>query len=102
MPALLSYFSLLWGKLGLKMSLLVICEIFRLIVNILAPDDKYFLCNSEHLPQLIQMQLSKKQKTFSQFFSPFLKSTYNFKQFEKNGDPYSLSISENTYSQRLG
>ena len=29
------------------------------------------------------MQLSKKQKGFSQFFSKFLKSTLNFEHFEK-------------------
>ena len=29
------------------------------------------------------MQLSKKQKIFSQFFAPFLKSTSNFEDFEK-------------------
>ena len=30
------------------------------------------------------MQLSKKQKTFSQFFAVFLKSTSNVEHFEKN------------------
>ena len=29
------------------------------------------------------MQLSQKQKTFSRFFSAFLKSSLNFKHFEK-------------------
>ena len=29
------------------------------------------------------MQLSKKQKTFSEFFSAFLKSRLNFQYFEK-------------------
>ena len=29
------------------------------------------------------MQLSRKQKTFSQFFSPFLKSNLNFEHFQK-------------------
>ena len=29
------------------------------------------------------MELSKKQKIYSQFLAPFLKSTSNYKQFEK-------------------
>ena len=36
-------------------------------------DDKHSLRNRGNLPQLIQMQLSKKQKTFSQFFHQILK-----------------------------
>ena len=30
------------------------------------------------------MQLSQKQKTFSEFFSKFLKSSFNFEHFQKN------------------
>ena len=37
----------------------------------LIADDKYSLPNKDKLLQLIQMQLSRKQKTFSQFFPPF-------------------------------
>ena len=33
--------------------------------------------------QSVEMQLSKKQKTFSEFFSAFLKSRLNFQYFEK-------------------
>ena len=36
--------------------------------------------------QPIQMQLSKKQKTFSLFYSTFLKSKIKFEQFEKKDD----------------
>ena len=60
------------------MSLLVIGQILGLFVNTLTPDDKYSLRNSEFLLQTIEMQLSKKQKTFSQFFANFLKITSNF------------------------
>ena len=35
------------------------------------------------------MQLSQKQRTFSQFFSPILKSRLNFNHFEKKCDPHS-------------
>ena len=41
------------------------------------------------LMQSIQMQLSQKQKTFSELFSSFLKSRLNFEHFEKNNDQHS-------------
>ena len=65
------------------MSLLVISEILELFVHILAAADKYSLCNKKNLTQPIQMKLSKKQKIFPQFFSPFLKFTSNLKHFER-------------------
>ena len=46
-------------------------------------DHKHSLCNSENLQQSIEMQLSKKPKKCSHFFTPFLKSTSNFQHFEK-------------------
>ena len=54
------------------MSLLVLCKILRLFVNTLTADDKYSLLNRDNLTQPIQILLSQKQKTFSQFFSAFL------------------------------
>ena len=46
------------------------------------------------MSQPIQMQLSKKTKSFSEFFAAFLKFTFNFKYLEIKDDPHSLSISE--------
>ena len=43
----------------------------------------YSLLNRQNLMQLIRMQLSKKENTFSEFFSLFLKSKSNFEHFEK-------------------
>ena len=40
------------------------------------------------------MQLSKKQKTFSQFFAVFLKSTSNVEHFEKNMSLIGIYIPE--------
>ena len=60
------------------MSVLVVSKILRLFVNTFTPDDKYPLVNSENLTQPIQMQLSKKLKIFSELFTGFLKSTFNF------------------------
>ena len=54
-------------------SVLVICKILGLFVNTLTGDDKYSLLTMDNLTQQIQMQLSKKQKALSQFFSTFLK-----------------------------
>ena len=63
--------------------MLVLCKIFRLFVNTLTDDDKYCVLYRDNLTQSIQILLSQKQKTFSQFFSAFLKCTLNFEHFQK-------------------
>ena len=63
-------------------SILVICKVLRIIVNILTADEKYSLLNKDNLRQPIQMQLSQKQKTFSELVSTFLKSLLNFEHFQ--------------------
>ena len=63
--------------------MLVLCKILRLFVNTLADDDKYSLVYRDNLTQPIQIRLSQKQKSFSQFFSAILKSTLNFEHFQK-------------------
>ena len=40
------------------------------------------------------MQLSKKQKKLSEFFSAVLKSRLNFEHFQKKDHPHSWGISE--------
>ena len=47
------------------------------------------MLNRDNLPQPIQMQLSEKQKTFSEFFFAVLKSILNFKHFPKKDHPRS-------------
>ena len=89
------YWSL-WRQLTFKKFLLVICKISRLFPNTLSADGKYSLLNRDNLTQPIQMQLSRKQKTFSEFFSPFFKSSLNFQHFLKKDDPHCSSISEIT------
>ena len=71
------------------MCLLVIHKILRLFVNTLTVNDKHYLLNRDNLTQPIQMQLSQKQKTFSEFFFAFLKSILNFKHLPKKDDPRS-------------
>ena len=63
--------------------MLVLGKILGLFVNTLTDDDKYCLLYRDNLTQPIQIRLSQKQKTFSQFFSAFLKSTLNFEHFQK-------------------
>ena len=47
------------------------------------------------------MLLSQKQKTFSQSFSAFLKSTLTFDNSENKDDPHSFCISEITDSENV-
>ena len=61
----------------------------RLFVNAFTPGGQHYLLNRHNLTQPIQMQLSQKQKTFSEFFFAFLKSILNFKHFPKKDDPHS-------------
>ena len=66
-----------------KKSLLVIHKILRLFLHTLAVNDKQYLLNTDNLAQPIQLELSQKQKTFSQFVFCFLKSILNYKHFPK-------------------
>ena len=84
-----------------KKSLLLTCQILGLLVNTLATDEKYPVLNRDNLTIPIQMQLSQKQKTFSQFFAAFLKSTLNFKHFESKDDPHRFCIFEVTDSENV-
>ena len=55
-------------------------------VNTFTVDDKYSPLNRDNFKQQIHMQLSKKQKTFSQLFSALFKSKLNLQHFEKKVD----------------
>ena len=68
---------------------LVIHKIVRLFVNTLTVNDNHYLLNRDNLTQPIQIQLSQKQKTFSEIFFAFLKSILNFKHLPKENDPHS-------------
>ena len=71
------------------MSPLVLREILRVFLNTLTGDAKYSVEVWENLPLPIQVELSEKRKTFSQFFVPFLESTSNFKCFQRKYDRHS-------------
>ena len=64
-------------------------KILRLFVNILTVDEKHYLLNRDNLTQAIQMELSQKQKAFSEFLFVFSKSMLNFKDLPQNADPHS-------------
>ena len=58
--------------------------------------------NMQTFTEQVQTQLSLKQKTFSEFFIAFLKSTWNGEHFHKKGESSSLSISEIIDSKKGG
>ena len=62
----------------------------------MAADEKYPVLNRDNLMKSILMQLSQKQKTFTEFFDAFLKSVWNFEHIETKNDPYRFFISEIT------
>ena len=66
----------------------MIHKILGLFVNTLTVDDKHYMLNRDNLTQPIQIQLSEKQKTLSEFFFAFLKSMLNYKHLSKKVDPH--------------
>ena len=88
-----SHWSLL-KQLGWKKSLLMICKILKVFLNSLSARDKYSLRDRHNLTQPTQMHLSEKEKTLSQFFFQFSKSTLSFKHFPKKEDTHSWCIFE--------
>ena len=72
------------GKSIWKMSHLVLGEVLWVFAITLTPDGKYPVQDCKNLKLPIQMQLSEKRKTFSDFFVPFLESTSNFTHFQTN------------------
>ena len=89
------YWSL-WTQLTCKKTARMTGKISRLFSNTLGADGKYSLLNRDNLTQSIQMQLSRKQKTFSDFVSAFSKSSLNVKFFFKKDEPHCWYISEIT------
>ena len=89
------------AQLSWKKSLLLTCKILVLLVNPLDADEKYPLVNRENLTIQVRMELSEKEKTFSQFFAAFLKSRLNSNYFETKIDPHSFCISEFTDSENV-
>ena len=58
-------------------------KFFSRFFNTLTADDKYSLISRDNWMETIQMRLSQKQKIFSEFFSAFFESAFNFEHFQK-------------------
>ena len=83
------------SQLSWTKSLLLTCKILGLLVNALASDEKHPLRNRDNLTISIQKQLSKTQKTSSQYFAAILKYRWNFDRFgKKKNDLHRFCISE--------
>ena len=88
-------------QLSYRKSLILTCLILGLLVNTLAASDKYPVLNRENLTITIEMQLSQKQNTFSEFFSGFIKCSLNLEHFEGKGDSHRFCISEIAVSENV-
>ena len=67
----------------------------------MATDEKYLVINRDNLKITIPIQLSQKQKNFSEFFASFLKSRLNFRDLEYKDGPHRICISEITDSENV-
>ena len=85
----LQYLIIIVKVVALEKSLLVINKILRLFVNTLTADDNHYLLNRDNLMQQIKMELSQKQKNFSEFILSRSKSILNFEHFPKKDDAHS-------------
>ena len=89
------------SQLTWKKSLLLTCKILGLLFNTLATDEKYALLQKDNLTIPIQMQLSQKLRSFSQFFAAFLKYRLNFNKFQTKYDPQIFCLSEIRASENV-
>ena len=78
----------------------MIHNIVRLFVNTLTVNDKHYLLNRDNLTRAIQIQLSEKQKIFSEIFFAFLILLLNFKHLPQKNEPHSRYISGNPGSEK--
>ena len=74
----------------------MIHKILSLFVNTLTVEEKHYLLNRNNLTQTIQIKLSRKEKSFSEFFFffAFLKSILNFEHLSKK-----LSLIADVYKE---
>ena len=92
----------LWRHVSWNESLLVLCKVLTLFVNMLTADDKHFLVNRDNLRQPIHTQLSQKKTLFYDFVSTILKSRLNFEHFWTKDDPHSWCICQIADSEKYG
>ena len=80
--------------------MLVLCKLLRLLIKRLTDENKYSLLYRDNLTQQIEILLSQKQRTFSDFFSGCSKSTLDFGHCQKKDDRHSRCISQITVSEK--
>ena len=78
MTPTLQYLLITVNVVALQKVCLVIIKILRLFLNALTVNDKHYLLNTDNLTQPIQIQLSLKQKNFSEFFFYFFQIYIKF------------------------
>ena len=89
------------SQLSWKKFRLLTFEILGHLFKILAADDDYPVLNRDNLTIPIQMNLSKKKKSFSEFLTAFTKSRLNFKYFEQKDDRHRFCTSDITDSENV-
>ena len=82
------------------MSALVTSQIFRLFINTMTLDVKYFRRNMQIFWPQLETPLSQEKNTFSQFLIAFLKCAWNLEHSYKKEQYPSLSITEIIASER--
>ena len=82
------------------MSVLVISEMFRVLVNTLTSDDKYSSRNMQIFWQQLQTLLSQEESTFRGFFIAFPKCAWNLEHSERKEEYPSLINTEIIASER--
>ena len=82
------------------MSVLVISEMFRVLVNTLTSDDKDSSRNMQIFWQQLQTLLSQEGKTFRGFFIDFPKCAWNLEHSERKEEYPSLINTEIIASER--
>ena len=65
------------------MSALVTSQIFRLFINTVTPDVKYFRRNMQIFWQQLETPLSQEENTFCRLLIAFLKCAWNLEYSEK-------------------
>ena len=82
------------------MSALVASQIFRLFINTMTADVKYFRRNMQIFWQQLQTTFSQKGKTLCGFFIAFLKCAWNLDNSEKKEEYPSIITTEIIPSER--
>ena len=100
--AIPSYCLITLANIELENDDFKISETLGLFVNTLTADEQYYLQNRKNLQEPIQLQLSKKQKSFSQLLPAYMKSISNVRQFKKKDDLQRLCLIEIRDCKRRG